>query len=159
MNQIVDALYRLKRWMYRTGRPGLLAKALNAVTSFQFRAGLGAKGWIVLEVRGRKSGRVIAFPLASVEEDGERYLVAMLGERTNWVRNVRAANGQAVLVRNGRQVVRLVELPVRERAPIIARYVDEVPGGRPHIPVDKDAPLAEYEAIAGEFPVFRVVPD
>jgi hypothetical protein len=31
------------------------------------------------------------------------------------------------------------------------------PGARPHIPVDKDAPLEEFEAIAARIPVFRVL--
>jgi hypothetical protein len=31
-----------------------------------------------------------------------------------------------------------------------------VPGGRPHIPVNPDAPLADFAAIAKNYPVFRV---
>jgi hypothetical protein len=33
------------------------------------------------------------------------------------------------------------------------------PGARPHVPVDKDAPLAEFEKIAALHPVFRLVSD
>jgi hypothetical protein len=52
---------------------------------------------------------------------------------------------------------RLVEVPVDERAPILRRYLDKVPGGRPHIPVEPGAPLAEFEAIAASYPVFEVL--
>jgi hypothetical protein len=31
------------------------------------------------------------------------------------------------------------------------------PGARPHLPVDKDAPLSEFEKVSAQFPVFRVV--
>jgi hypothetical protein len=87
---------------------------------------------------------------------GRWYLVSMLGEDCNWVQNVRAAQGRAVL-RHGRpKVIQLVEVPASERAPIIKRYLQKVPGGRPHIPVHPDAPLADFAAIAKNYPVFRV---
>jgi hypothetical protein len=44
--------------------------------------------------------------------------------------------------------VRLEEVAPEPRAP----------GARPHLPVDKDAPLAGLEQIAPRFPVFLVVP-
>jgi hypothetical protein len=87
---------------------------------------------------------------------GRWYLVAMLGEDCNWVRNVRAAEGRVVLRRRRASICQLVEVPPNERAPILRRYVDKVPGGRPHIPVGKGAPLAEFEAIAASYPVFEV---
>jgi hypothetical protein len=52
-----------------------------------------------------------------------------------------------------------VEVPVSERPAIIKRYLDQVPGARPYIPVDRHAPLADFEAISSRYPVFRVVPD
>ena len=79
----------------------------------------------------------------------------MLGE-CNWVANVRAAGGEAVLRRRRRRRVRLVEVPVERRAPILRRYVAKVPGGRPHIPVPKGAPASEFAAVADRYPVFEV---
>jgi hypothetical protein len=80
----------------------------------------------------------------------------MLGNDCNWVRNVRAAGGM-VTIRHGRARPRhLAEVPVAERAPILKRYLQKVPGARPHIPLDRNAPLAEFEAIAATYPVFRV---
>jgi hypothetical protein len=80
----------------------------------------------------------------------------MLGNDCNWVRNVRAAGG-VVTIRHGRaRRRRLVEVPVDQRAPILQRYLQKVPGARPHIPVDRNAPLAEFGAIAKRYPVFRV---
>ena len=38
-------------------------------------------------------------------------------------------------------------------------YIQKVPGGRPHIPVDRDAPLADFAAIADRYPVFLVEAD
>ncbi len=39
--------------------------------------------------------------------DNERYLVSMLGEEANWVKNVRAAEGKASLVHGTREHVLL----------------------------------------------------
>ncbi len=111
-----------------------------------------------LEVVGRRSGRAVRLPVAVVELAGERYLVAMLGERTNWVRNVRAAGGRAVFHRRGRTEVTLEEVPVDRRAPILRRYLAVAPGARPHLPVPHRAPLAEFGRIAARYPVFRVRP-
>ena len=85
-------------------------------------------------------------PVVVADLDGERYLVAMLGKRVNWVRNVRAAGGAAVLHHGARTAVHLEEVPVAERAPILKRYLELAPGARAHIPVDRHAPVAEFRA-------------
>jgi F420H(2)-dependent quinone reductase len=142
--------------MYRGGRPNRLAALLYRVDRAVASAGRGPKRLVTLEVRGRSSGRVVAFPLVVADYGGERYLVAMLGERSNWVANVRAGGGRAVLRHGNREAVRLEEVDPDARAPILRRYLELAPGGRPHIPVDRHAPVAEFERIAADYPVFRV---
>jgi len=90
--------------------------------------------------------------------DGQRYLVSMLGENVNWVRNVRAADGRAVLRHGRREEVRLEEVSVKMRAPVLKAYLRRAPGARPHVAVHKDAPLSEFEQLSAQFPVFQVVP-
>ena len=97
-------------------------------------------------------------PLAMAVVDGERYLVSMLGPESNWVRNVEAAHGDAVLRQGRRRSVRLVAIPVAERAPILREYVQVATSGRNHLPVAIDAPLAEFEEIADRYPVYRIDP-
>jgi hypothetical protein len=93
-----------------------------------------------------------------VDWHGERYVVAMLGERANWVRNVRAAGGRAVLRRRRREAVLLEDVPVERRSPILRRYLVLAPGARPHIRVDRRTPLEEFDRIASQIPVFRIEP-
>ena len=100
--------------------------------------------------------KTIRFPLAMTVMNGERYLVSMLGEDTNWVRNVRAAEGKAKLRHGMAEQVVLEEVDVRQRAPILKVFLAHAPGARPHIPVDKDSPVSEFEKIASKYPVFRV---
>ncbi len=111
-----------------------------------------------LEVVCRKSGRTISLPVVIPIVDGQHYLVSMLGEEVQWVRNVRAANGRATLVSGSRQEVRREDVPLSQRAPILKEYLQRAPDARPHIDVSKDAPLSEFEAVVANYPVFRIVP-
>ncbi len=94
--------------------------------------------------------------MAIADLGGERYLVSMLGERAEWVANVRADKGRAVLRHGRREEVRLEEVPVAERAAVIRRYLQVARGARPHIAVDRRAPIEEFERVAPAVPVFRI---
>jgi hypothetical protein len=146
----------LHRWYYRGGRPNRVAKFLNRISATLHATGIAPNYMVTLEVVGRKSGKVISFPLVMTVIDGEQYLVSMLGQEANWVRNLKAAAGRATLRHGVDEQVRLEEVDVALRPPILKAYLKHAPGGRPHIPVDKDAPLAEFEKVAAQIPVFRV---
>jgi hypothetical protein len=90
--------------------------------------------------------------------DSDRYLVSMLGEEVDWVRNVRAAGGNATLPHGAREEVRLEEVAADRRVPVLKAYLKRAPGARSHLPVPKDAPLSEFEQVSSRYPVFRVVP-
>ena len=146
----------IKRWLYRGGHPNRLARILNRGWAYIHALGIFPNYLVTLEVTGRQSGKKIDFPLAMTVMNGERYLVSMLGENTNWVRNVRAAGGKAKLRHGLSEQVLLEEVDVTMRAPILKAFLQHAPGARPHIPVDKDAPIVEFEKIASRYPVFRV---
>jgi hypothetical protein len=146
----------LKRWLYRGGRPRLLTRIINKGWAYFHSLGFFPNYMVTLDVVGRQSGKTISFPLAMTVMNGERYLVSMLGENANWVRNVRAAEGKATLRHGEVEQVLLKEVDVQDRAPIIKEFLQHAPGARPHIPVDKDAPVSEFETIAAKYPVFRV---
>ncbi|WIM92855.1 nitroreductase/quinone reductase family protein [Actinoplanes oblitus] len=147
-----------RRRMYRGGRPDRVARWLNRLSAAQFSAGfLTPATWVTLEVTGRRSGRTISCPLVVTRYRGERYLVAMLGRRANWVANVRAADGTVVLRHGDREEARLVEVEPRDRAPILRAFLAAAPGARAHLPVDRHAALADFARIADDYPVFRII--
>ena len=145
------------RDMYSGGRGNTAARRFARVWGMMFALGLFPRRWVTLEVPGRRSGRLGRFPLGMSDVGGRWFLVSMLGE-CNWVRNVRAAEGHVVIRHLRARQCTLIEVPVAERGPIIRRYVDKVPGGRPHIPVQRGAPLEAFQAIAASHPVFEVKP-
>jgi deazaflavin-dependent oxidoreductase (nitroreductase family) len=147
------------RWLYRGQRPSWLARMLNRATAAVASSGLTSNYLVTLEVTGRTSGRTSSLPLVMAVVDGQRYLVSMLGDDVQWVHNVRAAGGKAVLRSGGREEIQLEEVPADQRAPILRAYLQRAPGARPHVPVNKDAALAEFQEVAAAFPVFRLAPD
>lgn len=146
----------INRWLYRGQRPNRLAKFINRGWATVASWGFSHNYLETLEVTGRKSGKTFALPVVIAVYEGQRYLVSMLGDNVQWVQNVRAAGGRAVLRSGHPEEIQLDEIPVDQRAPILKLYLKRAPGARPHVPVNKDAPLAEFETIAGQFPVFRI---
>ena len=144
------------RWLYRGQRPNWIARILNRASAAVASSGVTSNYLVTLEVTGRKSGRTISLPVVLAVVDGQRYLVSMLGDNVHWVHNVRAAGGRAVLRSGSREEIQLDEVPADQRASILRAYLQRAPGARPHVPVNKDATLAEFEKIAAAFPVFRV---
>ncbi len=144
------------RWLYRGQRPNWMARILNKAWAAVASSGIASHYLVTLEVTARKSRRLVSLPLVMVIVDGQRYLVSMLGDNVQWVRNIRAAGGRAILRSGGREEIQLEEVPTDQRAPILRAYLQRAPGARPHVPVNKDAPLAEFQKIAAAFPVFRL---
>jgi hypothetical protein len=90
--------------------------------------------------------------------EGKRYLVSMLGPESDWVKNVEAMQGDAVIRQGRRRRVHLVAVPPEQRAPILREYVRIASSGRQHFPVPVGALLSDFEAIAGHYPVYRIEP-
>ena len=82
----------------------------------------------------------------------------MLGDGSEWVRNVRATGGKAFVKRGPSRPVQLTEVPARERGPILKAYCQVATSGRQHFPVSHNAPLSEFDAVAEGYPVFRIDP-
>ena len=145
-----------RRWLYGDQHPNRVAELLNRGTAALVAAGIGPKRMVRLEVLGRRTGRRRAFPVVIADYEGQRYLVAMLGESANWVRNVRVVGGKAALRHGRREEVILEEPDPGMRAPILRRYLEAAPGGRAHFPIDQGALLEQFERIAEQYPVYRI---
>ena len=137
-------------------QPSGMTKIMNKALGFLASAGVTPGRMITLEVKGRKSGQVRSTVVNSVEYEGGRYLVSPRGE-SEWVRNVRADGGQAVIRHGKREQVSLEEMPAGKTAAIIQAYLKEnAMATKGHFGIDPDAPLEEFERIAPLHPVFRI---
>lgn len=151
------AVHSFQKWNYRGGRPRWTARISNRLSAIAFAAGIGPRHAATLEIRGHKTGRTISLPVVVADYRGGRYLVAMLGQKTKWARNVRADEHAVLLMRRKRENVSLIEDSSADRAAILRRYLELAPGARPFFPVDRRAPLADFERIVDDYPVFRIV--
>jgi len=148
----------IMRFFYRNWRPTRLGWWVNRFASWWSGLGLPPRFQVVLEVRGRRSGRKRSNPVVIATVEDKRYLVSMLGAQSDWVKNVEGAHGDAVIRQGRRRHVHLVAVPPELRAPILREYVRIASSGRQHFPLPVGAPLSDFEAIAGQYPVYRIDP-
>ena len=144
------------RLFYRGRRPTWFGHWVSQFFCWWARIGLPPRAWVALRIRDRVSGRLRADAVVVPTVNGGRYVVSMFGTISDWVHNLEAADGEAMICHGGCEPVRLVPVPPEERALILQEYVRVASSGRKHFPLPVGAPLAEFEAIAGQYPVYRI---
>jgi deazaflavin-dependent oxidoreductase (nitroreductase family) len=140
---------------YQAPSPG--EKLFNRI--FGLLAGIGiAPSFIyLLEVRGRKSGRLYSTAVDLLELNGKQFLVAPRG-RTQWVRNAEAA-GEVTLKRGSRRKFRLRALADSEKPEVLKAYLTNYKSAvQRFFPIKPDAPLDEFAKIAAGYPAFELLP-
>ena len=148
----------LMRLFYRNWRPTRIGWWVNRFACWWSGLGLPPRFQAALEVRGRTSGRVRSNPVVIATVEGKHYLVSMLGPQSDWVKNVEAEQGKAVIRQGCRRHVHLVAVPPEQRALILREYVRIASCGRQHFPLFPGAPLSEFTSIAARYPVYRIDP-
>jgi deazaflavin-dependent oxidoreductase (nitroreductase family) len=118
------------------------------------RRGLRIGSQYLLSVRGRKSGEMRRTPISIATIEGSRYIVAAFSEAA-WVKNVRAAGTGTIGRGRSLEQVRLVELPVEERGPVLRGFLRQVRGGARFF---GSADPEVVVAAADHYPVFRLEP-
>lgn len=144
------------RFFYRGWRPTRIGRLWSRVYAWVSGFGLVPRMLLTLQTNDRTSGRLNATILVVATYQDQRYLVSMLGEGSEWVQNVRAAGGKASIKRGRSVPVQLTEIPPHERASILKAWAQVATSGRHHLPISHDAPIPAFEAIAGDYPVFRI---
>lgn len=140
-------------------KPSLIDRLFNRAFGFLVSLGLGFEHTYLLEVRGRKSGKLYSMPVDLLTEGGRQYLVAPRG-CTQWVRNAGVAG--EVRLRKGRRVqeFRLRALSEAERPPVLKAYLDrfrrEV---QRFFPVPAGSPVEAFVPLAPRYPAFELLPN
>ena len=144
--------------MAKTQQPPPMFRAGNAVATTLLRLGLPMGPMYLLTVRGRKSGQQRTTPLAILELDGARYILAVYGV-SDWVRNLRAA-GTATLSRGRhKERITVTELPPKEAAAILKATSGGGPGFlRRYFETTPTSSLEQFEREAIRHPVFKINP-
>jgi len=138
--------------------PNPVEKIFNRIFGFLVGLGLGFSYNYLLQVRGRKSGKLYSTPIDLLEYNGKRYLVPPRGQ-TQWVRNAEAAGEVTLKKGSSRQSFRLRPLPAAEKPEILKAYLDtfkrEV---QRYFPVAAGSPREAFVEIAASYPAFELLP-
>lgn len=136
--------------------PTLVDRLFNSVMGVLVRIGVGPSHMRVLEVRGRKTGKVYSLPIDLLEREQSLFLVAPRG-RAQWVRNAEV-QGEVTLRRGwqrSRYRIRLVA--DSEKPMIIKAYLDrfhkEV---QRFFPVRAGSPVEEFASLTDHYPAFEL---
>lgn len=118
--------------------------------------GFGPSYNYLLEVVGRKTGRVYSTPVNILDYQGHRYLVAPRGE-TQWVRNARI-DGQVWLKRGrSRQCYKIRPLSDSEKPVLLKEYLDRFKTAvQRYFDVPAGSSVEAFQAIAPGYPVFEL---
>lgn len=133
-------------------------RIFNRVFGVLVGLGLGLHHNYLLQVTGRKSGRVYATPVNLLEFEGRRFLVAGRGY-TQWVRNAQAAG--TIVLKKGfkREEFRVRQVPDEGKPEILKAYLDRFrPTVQRYFPVPAGSAPTAFERLAAKYPVFEVLP-
>jgi deazaflavin-dependent oxidoreductase (nitroreductase family) len=150
MNEIEKPHYRPPGWFTKN--------VFNNVVAGFTRIGISVWGSRILEVKGRKTGQTRRTPVNLLRIEGQDYLVSPRGEG-QWVRNVRADNGNLdLLVGWRRKHYSAAEVADEQKIPILRAYLKrwKAEVGVFFDGVGPDSPDEAISAIAPRHPVFAL---
>ena len=138
--------------------PSAVERVFNRMFGFVVGLGWGFSYNYLLQVRGRKSGKLYSTPIDLLERSGKRYLVAPRG-RTQWVRNAESA-GEITLKKGKLQPkFRLRALSDQEKPEILKAYLDQFKKEvQRYFPVPAGSPVEAFRELVQSYPAFELIP-
>ena len=138
--------------------PKPIERIFNRILGWFVGMGFGPAYCYLLEVRGRKSGRLFSLPVNLLEAQGKTFLVAPRG-RTQWVRNAEASGRITLKKGSSRQGFALTSVPLSERPPILKAYLDTFKSVvQVYFPIPAGSPVEQFAGLAEDYPVFELLP-
>ena len=138
--------------------PTALERVFNRAFGALVGLGVAPRDYYLLQVKGRKSGRIYGTPVSLVSLHGAWFLVAPRG-RTQWVKNAEAANEIALRRGSTRRRFGLRALPDADKPPVLLAYLERYRSVvQRYFPVPADAPAGAFAGIAARYPVFELLP-
>jgi deazaflavin-dependent oxidoreductase (nitroreductase family) len=137
--------------------PTVVERIFNRVFGFLVGIGLAFPYNYLLQVRGRKSGKLYATPINLLEFKGKRFLVAPRG-RTQWVRNAEAAGVVTLQRGSARLTFRLRPLAEAEKPEILKAYLDRFKSAvQRYFVVAAGSPAEAFAELTESYPAFELL--
>ena len=139
--------------------PTAIEKLFNRSFGFLVGLGVGPAHVYLLQVRGRKTGKLYSTPVDLLERDGKRYLVAPRG-RTQWVRKAEAAGEITLKKGSKRQKCHLRPLSEAEKPEVLKAYLDSFKREvQRYFPIPAGSPPEAFVPVVGTYPAFELLED
>ena len=137
-------------------KPSATEQFFNRAFGFLVGLGIGPSYCYLLQVRGRKSGKLYSTPINLMEIGGKHLLVAPRG-RTQWVRNAEAS-GQITLKRGSyNKMFRLKQIAAPDKLPVLKEYLDRYHSAvQRYFTVRAGSPVDAFAEVAERYPVFEL---
>lgn len=138
-------------------KPSRTERVFNRFYGWLVGLGFGTRHNYLLQVRGRKSGKIYSTPVNVLEHASVRFLIAPRGD-TQWVRNARAAG--AVTLKKGprSEIFRIREVSDEKKPELLKAYLDSYKTTvQRYFPVPAGAPRDAFARIASQYPVFELI--
>ena len=138
-------------------QPNLLERAVNHVYGWFATLGIAPSYSWLLRTTGRRTGVIHSNPVNILAYDGKFYLVGTRGH-TQWSRNA-AVFGELTLKRRQTQITcRVAVVPEERKAELLKAYLTRFNWMvRRFFPVQSEAPVSAFAAIAARYPVFELL--
>jgi len=138
-------------------KPTAFEAFFNRTFGFLIGMGIGPSHIYLLQVRGRKSGKLFSTPVDLLDLNGKRYLVAPRG-RTQWVRNAEAAGEVTLKKGSSVQKYRLRTIAGPDKPEILKAYLDSYKKEvQRYFPVSAGSPAQDFVAVAESYPAFELI--
>ena len=137
--------------------PTALERVFNRVYGFLVGWGFGFSYNYLLQVRGRKSGRLFSTPINLLELRGKRFLVAPRW-RTQWVRNAEAAGEVTLKKGRARQRFQLQPIPEANKPEILKAYLDNFKSEvQRYFPLPAGSPVQAFSELTQSYRAFELI--
>jgi deazaflavin-dependent oxidoreductase (nitroreductase family) len=137
--------------------PTAVERAFNRIFGLVVGMGWGFSYNYLLQVRGRKSGKIYSTPIDLLELNGKRYLVAPRG-RAQWVRNAEAAGEIALKRGKLKQRFKLRALSDQEKPEVLKAYLDRFKREvQTYFPVPAGSPAEAFRDLLESYPAFELI--
>lgn len=135
-------------------KPSATEQFFNRAFGFLVGKGIGPSYCYLLQVRGRKSGKLYSTPVNVMEIGGKLLLVAPRG-RTQWVRNAEASGEITLRRASFNKRFRLKEIVGPDKLPVLKEYLDRYHSAvQRYFTIPEGSPAEAFAKVADRHPVF-----
>jgi deazaflavin-dependent oxidoreductase (nitroreductase family) len=137
-------------------RPTFVDRLVNRLIGLLVGLGVGLRHNYLLQVTGRRTGRLYSTPVNILDCDGRRFLVAPRGE-TQWVRNARSSGQLWLKKGRKRQAYRVREVANAEKPKLLKSYLNQFRTTvQRYFPIAAGSPPEAFSDLAERYPVFEL---